>query len=110
MIKLIVRSHCSQEDVMINPATEDMLSIQQLCKLFPGRKGKGIARATAMRWILNGVGGVRLESVRIGGSRYTSREAVERFVAALNHCIPTKPVDRNREHQQVERTLATEGF
>jgi len=36
------------------------------------------------RWALEGSRGVKLESIRIGGFRYTSAEAVQRFIAAMN--------------------------
>ncbi|NUP96415.1 MAG: DUF1580 domain-containing protein [Planctomycetaceae bacterium] len=36
------------------------------------------------RWALHGVRGVRLETVRIGGSVYTSREALSRFIERTN--------------------------
>lgn len=43
-----------------------------------------IATATMRAWCTLGVDGVVLESCRIGGNRYTSKEAVERFLAKLN--------------------------
>jgi hypothetical protein len=97
--------------VVSNPGTEERYSIKHFCKLFPGRNGRGISRATAMRWMLNGVGGVRLESTKIGGARYTSREAIERFVAALNHRPATvKPIDQGHEAEQIARLLDAEGL
>jgi hypothetical protein len=41
-------------------------------------------RATPIRWADRGVRGFRLETVTIGGRRYTSREALARFIARLN--------------------------
>lgn len=40
--------------------------------------------ATAWRWCLRGCRGIRLQSILIGGVRFTSREACDRFLAALN--------------------------
>jgi hypothetical protein len=40
--------------------------------------------ATSYRWALRGLRGIRLETVMIGGRRYTSREAVARFFARLS--------------------------
>jgi hypothetical protein len=40
--------------------------------------------ATMWRWALRGVDGVKLESFKIGGRRYTTAEALDRFVARLN--------------------------
>jgi hypothetical protein len=40
--------------------------------------------ATMWRWALKGVDGVKLETFKIGGRRYTTAEALDRFVARLN--------------------------
>jgi hypothetical protein len=40
---------------------------------------------TIRRWAAQGVRGVRLESWLIGGRRYTSREAIARFLDQLQH-------------------------
>jgi hypothetical protein len=53
---------------------ETRLSIAQAAKLL------GVDRATVWRWTLRGVQGVRLESILLGGRRFTTRQAVERFV------------------------------
>lgn len=91
--------------------TEDWISIKQFCKLFPGRTGRGISRATAMRWMFRGVGNVQLKSTKIGGTRYVSREAVEEFIAALNgQTRDAKPADRTRDSKLVEQMLMEEGF
>lgn len=64
-----------------------------------------------MRWMLRGVGGVRLVSVKVGGARYISRESLDRFIAALNHRPEVaKPADQAREAERVERLLAAEGL
>ena len=44
----------------------------------------GVALSTAHRWRLNGVRGNKLATVLVGGRRYTSIEALERFLAAIN--------------------------
>ena len=40
--------------------------------------------ATLWRWAFKGVDGVKLETFKIGGRRYTTAEALDRFVARLN--------------------------
>ena len=45
-------------------------------------EGVAIGPKQALRWTQHGVGGVVLESVRVGGRRMTSRAAFRRFVAA----------------------------
>jgi hypothetical protein len=68
--------------------------------------------STLWRWSLRGVKGIRLETVMIGGIRYTSREALERFVArttaAADGTTPTirTPAQRQRAIEAAERELA----
>ena len=70
---------------MIDYNQEQLIPIKQVCDMFPGRTGKGIALASVWRWISEGLqGGHKLETIIIGGERYTSREAVGRFIAAIN--------------------------
>lgn len=40
--------------------------------------------STCWRWWRHGIRGVKLETVVIGGRRYTSREALQRFFQELN--------------------------
>ena len=42
------------------------------------------SESTYWRWMLNGVGGVLLESIVIGGRRYVSLESIDRFIEARN--------------------------
>ncbi len=57
--------------------------------------------ATLYRWALKGVRGVRLETVMMGGRRYTSDEAVDRFFARLSEpqATPTAPPSKLRAAQ-----------
>ena len=50
--------------------------------------------ATVWRWCLRGVRGVKLESLVVGGVRYTSHEAIERFLARLNGQPQPPPPER----------------
>jgi hypothetical protein len=56
-----------------------------------------------------GVRGVVLESVLIGGARYTSEEALERFFAAQNPGHVAQP-SREAAIAAAERTLAAAGI
>lgn len=58
---------------------EDLVLISQAHKLLPGRPH----RSTLERWRLKGRHGVRLESLLIGGLRYTSKQALTRFCNAV---------------------------
>jgi hypothetical protein len=55
---------------------EERLTLTQLAKEL------GVDVCTTWRWSTRGVRGVRLDSYAIGGKRYTTREALERFTAA----------------------------
>jgi hypothetical protein len=82
---------------MIDVQTENLISPKDACRMIPGRSGHGISRATLWRWMLPGRRGVKLDSCLVGGVRYTSRQAVARFVAELNAAPET--------HQEVARQL-----
>jgi len=66
----------------IDVQTETLISFNDARSAF--RDGRRKSLATLHRYRLNGVRGVKLETVLIGGLRYTSEEAVDRFIAALN--------------------------
>ena len=61
--------------------TETLIDFAATAREFPGR---AVCIQTLHRYRLNGVRGVKLESCLIGGRRFTSREAVARFIAAQN--------------------------
>jgi len=67
----------------VNIAQEQLIPFAQARDAFPGRKRVGLA--TLHRWRLQGVrGGVKLETLVVGGVRFTSREAIARFVDLQN--------------------------
>lgn len=61
---------------MIDLETEKLLTIKAARNVFPNRPSV----PTIWRWMLKGTRGVQLDSVRIGGRRYTSKEACRRFM------------------------------
>ncbi|MCA9057569.1 MAG: DUF1580 domain-containing protein [Planctomycetaceae bacterium] len=65
----------------INVETEKLITLGEACREFPPR---GVSNATIARWIQKGVKGIRLETILLGSRRYTSREAILRFIGALN--------------------------
>lgn len=74
--------------------TEDIISLAAAGKLFPGSRGADrVNPSTVYRWTMQGVrtptGVMKLESLRAGSRVFTTRQAVERFVAALS--APTEP-------------------
>ena len=71
----------------IDVATETIITLGEACRAVPPH---GVSTATMARWIQRGVRGAKLATVIIGGRRYTSREAIARFVAAQNVLSPVE--------------------
>jgi Protein of unknown function (DUF1580) len=90
---------------------ETLVPLKAACRLIPGRSGKGIAVTTIYRWALRGCRGTRLQTAMIGGQRYTSHEALDRFVIAINRRPSSQisPIGRERQHR-VEAALDSEGL
>ena len=65
---------------MIDLQTEQIRLLARASPDVPGRPHA----STLIRWAMRGVRGVRLETVVIGGRRFTSLEAIQRFVARLS--------------------------
>ena len=105
---------------MIDLETEEPIPLREVCKVFPGRTGKGVALSTVWRWILQGRKSrqtgrvVKLESIQIGGRRYSSLAAARRFTAALNAEDAQGPYpnvdDREVGSEATDRQLEAEGF
>jgi hypothetical protein len=85
---------------MIDPSKELLLSMKEARHEFPNEP----STPTLWRWVLKGTGGVMLESIKIGGRRFTSKEAIARFIAA-NSVQRNKPM-RGRSATSLERAKA----
>jgi len=99
---------------MIDTQSEHLIPLNQVAEHIPSsRPGKKLNVGTVWRWASAGVRSVKLETVSIGNSRYTSREALERFIArcsgaeALHQPTPTQRTDaqRKRDHLRAEKEL-----
>lgn len=64
--------------------TENLLTVPQVTEEIEAATGRRPNRATVHRWMTRGVGGYKLESVRIGRSIFSSRESLTRFIERLN--------------------------
>jgi hypothetical protein len=64
--------------VNIQLRSEDALTLDEVARI------EGVAHSTAHLWCVKGVRGVRLESYRRGVRYVTSRQALDRFRAALD--------------------------
>jgi hypothetical protein len=64
--------------------SEEVLSLTNAAKRLPARRGDRPPHVSCLfRWAKHGLRGVRLETIRVGGTLCTSREALERFFARL---------------------------
>jgi Protein of unknown function (DUF1580)/Helix-turn-helix domain len=61
----------------MNIEKEELLTISEASKEFPIRPHT----TTVWRWVHRGINGTKLESIKIGGRRYTSKEAINRFIS-----------------------------
>ncbi len=98
---------------MIDTNKETLLTIQQAAKSLPNRKGgRGLNFSTVWRWVLNGCRGHKLETVLVGGTRFTSHEAIERFQAAINGTsVPSvTPADRQASIDRARRVCERAGI
>ncbi len=69
---------------MIDPNTETLLSLTEAAKHLPRRRaGKKPHVSCIYRWTTSGCRGIVLESIQVGGTRCTSREALGRFFRQL---------------------------
>ncbi len=92
---------------MIDMQTEELLTLEQARRLFP----RPPHPSTLWRWVLEGVRGAKLETLVAGGRRYTSREAIGRFVVRTTRLSGTEaPLSssRRRARERAERILREE--
>jgi hypothetical protein len=69
---------------MIDINAETLLTLTQAARLRPAsRNGRATHKSSVYRWIARGLRGHKLEAVRLGGTLYTSREALQRWAERL---------------------------
>ena len=69
---------------MIDLANENLIPLNEVPKLLPRRKsGKTLHISAIYRWRQKGIKGIRLETAILGGTTYTSKEALIRFSERL---------------------------
>ncbi len=83
---------------------ESYLTLREAARYFPTRPHL----ATVWRWAAKGVKGVRLETVVVGGQRFTTAEACDRFIAQLNGAKVLTMPTRAKQLAAVDRDLDAE--
>src|SRR3954452_5943452 len=86
---------------MIDTASETLLTLAQAAAELPRRRrGRKTHISTLYRWSVSGCRGVILESIQIGATRATSREALPRFFDRMPQ------VSRGEEAPSGQRTVS----
>jgi hypothetical protein len=78
---------------MIEIDKENLVLLSEVPRILPKRNGKAVHLSACYRWMKSGLSGVRLETVIVGGQRFTSREALNRFwqrVTAVRDGVPVE--------------------
>lgn len=69
---------------MLNPKEERCYSACELARLLKKEFDIEKSHSTLLRWMRRGRRGIKLESIPVGGQRYSSLEAVQRFFERLD--------------------------
>ncbi len=69
---------------MIDPATETLVTLSRAADHYPPVNGQHPHPSTVFRHAIQGVDGIRLDTIRVGGRLVTSVEAVGRFIRAVS--------------------------
>jgi hypothetical protein len=99
----------------IDPLSEQVITLADAARLCPRRRGGKRPHVSCIyRWTTSGCKGVVLESIQIGGTRCTSREALARFFEALTYGPDHRPTvrsvaSRQRAIEHAVRALEAEG-
>ena len=78
---------------------ETLVSLTEACKCFP----IACSRSALERWIRKGIRGIVLESLFLCGKRFTSKEAIDRFVRNQLQVEPKRaePKRGNKSKQEI---------
>jgi len=106
---------------MIDFKTEELLTLKDACMILPRRRrGRKPHFATLWRWAKRGLSGVKLETLKVGGTLCTSREALQRFFDRLTEAdqnpVPGRqfkmrtPAQRQRAIARAEKVLREAGI
>jgi hypothetical protein len=101
---------------MIDISNEHLIAVRDVPGRLPPRPtGRRIHISAVYRWIQRGIRGVRLEVTRVGGTAYTSEEALQRFADRSQELRGHDPVGeirhgRARQRQVEEATKAVDAI
>lgn len=91
----------------INIEQEEILPLAEAAKLLPRRRaGRKAHPSSLYRWANNGLRGVRLETLQVGGTLCTSVPAMQRFFDQLSAKKSTPPQEFRRSEDEAARFAA----
>lgn len=91
---------------MIDLHNEKLVPLRDLPKFLPAKaSGKRLHISVVYRWVQRGVHGVRLEVVHIGGTSYTSFEALQRFASPLSAPFRSPSLTPLARKRQIESAV-----
>ena len=95
---MVIHNHYSEVFSMFDNGilSEQTVTLTEASRIFPGRPHS----STLWRWHQRGCRGIRLETAVIGGRRYTSREAIERFIGRTTEARNGAPVNFKPSRQR----------
>ncbi len=99
---------------MIDPNSETLIFLADAARFLPRRRGGKKPHVSCLyRWTARGCKSVILESIQVGSTRCTSREALARLFERLTYADDPR-ADRTRNRRQpaaaaAERELQREG-
>lgn len=91
---------------MLDLDREEYIPLRTAAKLVPSSRkpGRPVHISTLVRWSTKGVRGNRLETFLIGDRRFTSRSALQRFLASLNQGADLPRIVVGRDPVRDQRT------
>ena len=88
---------------MFDVMTEQPIGLEEVAAVLPGCQGQRVAVNTVRRWARDGLRGIRLETVMVGGRRCTSRKSVQRFIEATTEARERPPEQPRRRRARTDR-------
>lgn len=91
----------------IDPNTETLISLSEATRHLPRRRGQKKPHISCLyRWTTSGCKGMVLESIQVGGTRCTSKEALARFFRRLTDGQAPDDAPKVRSATERERAMA----
>ena len=82
-----------------------LLTLAEAARLLPGRPHF----SKLIRWGQRGVGGVRLDLVKVGGRWHVSKQALERFIATVTATADSSRCSNVPDADELDRTADEAG-